>query len=449
MARNTNQGRRSFLKLAAATGAAGLAGCTGDGSDGDGGGTPAQGDGDDTPGPTPTPTAGAQQTGEPMRVGLLFPFSGPISASGIEARNAAEIAAEWVNSEGGLNGQEIELVQADTEASPDTAVQRARQLIQQDDAEVIVGAVSSAVTKAINQFTSTQGVPQIVTGSATPDVTKVECTKTLFRVNTNLIHQQRATVELLKQEYSDLKTVAGVNPDYVYGHQSWEVFQEEFPQAISGGEIINETFPAFLKGDYKKEIQATLNAEPEIVHSTLYSGDLISFIKQAKQFDFFEAIDLFIAGVVPMEVTLALGEAMPDNTIAMGNSYFRWPKDYEPLQRFNANYIDRFSEVPTLFSIDTYVAFEVLKAGAEASGGTSSDDLISGIEGLEIDSIKGPLTMRAADHQGIQQDAPTGPLGPLGAPELAELHGHNDIYGFDPVIPIANDKWADEPECTF
>lgn len=427
---------------------AGLAGCTG-GSNGDGGGGNG-GDGGNENGGGDTPGDGGGGT-DPIKIGLIQPLSGPISASGQEALEGAQIAAERLNANGGLGGREIELVTGDTEASPETAVKRARQLIQQDDVEIIIGAVSSAVTKALNQFTSEEGVVHLTSGSSTPDVTKKECRRTFFRVNVNLIHHQRATIELLAREYSDLTRVAGIEPDYVYGHQSWEVFQEEFPQRVPDAELLNVTYPAFLKGDYKKEIQATLDADPEIVHSTLYSGDMVSFIKQAKQFNFFEEIDLFLAGVVPMEVTLALGEAMPDNTAAMANSYFRLPDPdgHPPLKNFNQEYVERFGAVPTLFSIDTHVAFEVLQAAADQAGGTSADDLIDGIEGLQLDTIKGPLMMRAEDHQGIQGQVPAGPLGPLGEPELADLYGHKEIYGFDPVIPIPSDAVEDDAECTF
>ncbi|HHP7243216.1 MAG TPA: ABC transporter substrate-binding protein, partial [Elainellaceae cyanobacterium] len=53
--------------------------------------------------------AGATTDGEPIKIGLLQPLTGPVAANGIAIRDAAVIAVEEINNEGGVDGRPIEL----------------------------------------------------------------------------------------------------------------------------------------------------------------------------------------------------------------------------------------------------------------------------------------------------------------------------------------------------
>lgn len=449
----SRHGRRRFLKLTglAATGTvAGLAGCSGgDGGGGDGGGS----DGGDSGGSGGGGSDGGDSDGgstgggtDPVTVGLYEPLSGPISSSGQQALQGSELAVERINNNGGIAGREVELITADTEASPETAVQRVRAMIQQDGAEIIIGGVSSAVSKAVNQFTATQNVPLMVTASATPDLVQKECKPTTFRINTNLIHQQRATAQILLNEGGPTN-VAGVEPDYVYGQQSWDVFQEYYGSLVDMN-VVSERFPAFLKGDFSKEIQATLDADPDVVHSSLYSGDMITFIKQAKQFDFFQQIDTFVAGVVPIDVTAALGSEMPDNAVAVANSYFQYPEDNQQLQSFNQKYFDAYSEVPTGFTLDTVAGWDALKQAGDEAGTVEPGALRSALEGLQVESVYN-ARIRPEDHQGIREAVPGGRLAPIDQ-TYADFYGNDQFYGFAELQPVGRDEFVAGPQgCTL
>mgnify|MGYP000182065059 CR=1 FL=1 len=281
--------------------------------------------------------------------------------------------------------------------------------------------------------------PLILTAAQTPDVTKQDCRRTTFRTTTNLIHQQHANAQFVDQyvgEYDNLR-LAGVNPDYVYGTQSWAEFQNEF-ETLRDFEMVSEQFPAFLSGEYESEIQAILDADPDIVHSALYSGDMISFIRQAIEFDFFEQIDYFLAGVVPMHVTTALGDEMPDNVLAVADSYYQWPEDNERRAEFVETYRNEHDGIPSVFSFQGSSAFTALKEAIEAEGGTTTDDIVAGLEGLEYSSVTVDKEIRAGDHQAVHDFYLAGALGPL---------EDEDFYGFTELEPVPRESWEDDVEC--
>jgi branched-chain amino acid transport system substrate-binding protein len=57
--------------------------------------------------------AAAAQAQKVVKIGALWPFSGPIAEDGQESLRGAKIAAEMQNEKGGLWGKQIQLVTGD------------------------------------------------------------------------------------------------------------------------------------------------------------------------------------------------------------------------------------------------------------------------------------------------------------------------------------------------
>src|SRR2546422_11313229 len=70
-------------------------------------------------------------TQEPIRIGQLLPFTGFLGAIGEDGKQAAALAVEELNENGGVVGRQRELITRD-EADPAAAVHKARKLTQKD-----------------------------------------------------------------------------------------------------------------------------------------------------------------------------------------------------------------------------------------------------------------------------------------------------------------------------
>src|SRR5215211_1674015 len=115
--------RATLLGLSLPTAAALLAACQEE-EGGGGGGT--------TGGPS----------GEPIKMGALVPRSGVVGIVGPRMQNNAQLAVDDINAAGGVQDRPIDLIVEDTASDPDTAVEKARKLIQQDQVDVIVGVLT-------------------------------------------------------------------------------------------------------------------------------------------------------------------------------------------------------------------------------------------------------------------------------------------------------------------
>ena len=110
--------------------------------------------------------------GDPIKIGVIQPLSGPVAASGNYVRMGAEIGRDWVNARGGVLGRQVQLLIEDNKSDPKEAATAAEKLIVRDKVPVIVGAWGSSMTLAAMPKLEEYGVPMIVETSSAATITK-------------------------------------------------------------------------------------------------------------------------------------------------------------------------------------------------------------------------------------------------------------------------------------
>jgi branched-chain amino acid transport system substrate-binding protein len=108
----------------------------------------------------------------PIKIGVIEPLSGPVAASGSYVRLGAEIARDWINAKGGINGRKLELVIEDNKSDPKEAASAAEKLIVRDKVPAIMGAWGSSMTLAAMPKLEEYGVPMVVETSSAGSITK-------------------------------------------------------------------------------------------------------------------------------------------------------------------------------------------------------------------------------------------------------------------------------------
>ena len=129
----TVERRRSITTTIAASGIGMslLAGCSG---------------GDGTPAATVASTVATDSSTPPrrnvdgrLRIGVWLPMSGPAATLGTPLMTAVNLAVAEINDAGGVNGQMVELAERDEGSDPATAFQSLRELLDEEQVDVIVG----------------------------------------------------------------------------------------------------------------------------------------------------------------------------------------------------------------------------------------------------------------------------------------------------------------------
>jgi ABC-type branched-subunit amino acid transport system substrate-binding protein len=90
----------------------------------------------------------AKPAGEPIKIGVLLPYTGPVAwVTGCVT--AVDLALKEINEAGGIHGRPVVKVEADDEAKADAAVAGARKLIDVDKVLAIIGPTSITIRSVI------------------------------------------------------------------------------------------------------------------------------------------------------------------------------------------------------------------------------------------------------------------------------------------------------------
>lgn len=93
--------------------------------------------------------AGSAQTGEPFKIGALFPMTGIAAPTGVASEVGARMAVKELNSAGGIMSRQIQLIVADDQFDPTQSVTLAKKLATSDKVQAVLGPQGGALVIAV------------------------------------------------------------------------------------------------------------------------------------------------------------------------------------------------------------------------------------------------------------------------------------------------------------
>jgi branched-chain amino acid transport system substrate-binding protein len=170
-----------------------------------------------------------------IKIGVNQPLTGAVAASGNYVTNGARIAADELNAQGGVLGQQVELVIEDNKSNPTEAVAAAEKLIVRDEVPVMMGAWSSTFTLAVMPKLMEYGVPMLVETSSSEKIT-TEGNPWVFRISPTSEMEAKAFAEQVDKFDIEKADFLVVNNDWGLG--AAERFSEMLEaQGIAVGEV--------------------------------------------------------------------------------------------------------------------------------------------------------------------------------------------------------------------
>ena len=384
--------RRGFLAAAGAGATASFAGCIGNGGDGDG----------------------------PITLGAVYLLTGVAEQLGASSRAAAEVAIQEINDDGGIMDREVESVFRDHGEDPQGQI---RSLVQEEGADVMMGITSSGVTLNSGPTIKQLGVPFTITDTGTPFITEPDtgtygdyydedgtaaAVDNIFRTNANTSINCYAIAKWVDENYGSAR-VANLGPDYAYGQQTWDYFKAYSDGLGAGHEYVASAFPEIAASDMTPQINQVLDADPDLVFTSFWGGDVVTFVQQADEQGLFDEVDdVFDTIGADPSAFAALGDTLPEG-LHISGWYWGSAFDNEENDQFLQTYEDEHggtdvNPYPSFTGGSSYAAPFVYKQAIEAAGSTEPDDVIAEMEGLEFTGPRGTWTLDAESHQA---SAPT------------------------------------------
>ena len=178
-------------------------------------------------------TASAQD--KTIKIGGLFPMSGPGAYFGAQDKQGIELALEELN-KAGVNGYKFAIQYEDSACSPLPASQAAKRLLDQYKPDVIIGEECSDATLAIMPIVEEAKMPLINAGSSSIRITDPGNPYT-FRIMPNEVMQG---VDIATQAYNKLnaRTAVLLYENTNAGIGNAKVFKDTFEKL--GGKVVAE-----------------------------------------------------------------------------------------------------------------------------------------------------------------------------------------------------------------
>ncbi|MGE4368415.1 MAG: ABC transporter substrate-binding protein [Burkholderiaceae bacterium] len=255
-------------------------------------------------------SAGPAMAAEELKIGTLFPLSGPMALLGNEAFQAAQVAREMINEQGGVLGKQVVFATADA-PSPTAANAEATRLIIREKVPLIAGSYASSIALAASEVSEREGVLYWETVAVADKITERNY-KNIVRLTFNASMMGSTAAKFASELAGDLKKdpkdfrVAIISEDSEFGQSVGDAAAAEVKR-LGMNLVANEHYSRTVT-DLSSLVLTLKSKRPNAIIATSYLNDGILFWRQARELDL--NVDAMIG--------IGTGYALPDFVKAMG-----------------------------------------------------------------------------------------------------------------------------------
>ncbi len=325
-----------------------------------------------------------------VKIGLIYTLSGPPAVLGEQARDGFLLAVEDLG--GKLGGLNADIVVVDDELKPDNAVNKARELVERDDVDFVVGPIFSNILMAIMKPVTDSGTILISTNAGTSNFAGKECNPNFFVTS----YQNDQNHEVLGKYAEDqgYKRVFLMAPNYQAGKDSLAGFKRHFT-----GEVTDELYTPLGQLDFSAELAQLAASQPDAIFTFMPGGMGVNLVKQYRQ----AGLDTipFLSAFTVDETTLP---AQQDAAVGFfGGANWAPNVDSEASKAFVAAFEAKYDRVPGTYAMQAYDAAMLLDSAISAVGGNLSDQdaLRTALEKADFSSLRGDFKF-GHNHYPIQ-----------------------------------------------
>lgn len=248
-----------------------------------------------------------------IKIGVIYPLSGPQALTGFEYHAGAELVQDLINNahpewapllfadtEGipNLGGAKIKIIYGDSQAVPERGQNEAERLITQEGVVALVGAFNSSVTATASQVAERYGIPFVCDSASSPTLTS-RGFEYFFRVFghdglyvKNLMTFLKETAE--KNPDKPLKTMVLLHENSLWGSDVAKIVQELAPQY--GFELLDViTYPSSTT-QVNSEVQRVIAKNPDVLVQAAYLSDSILYMKTFKEQNYAPPMYMYVDG---------------------------------------------------------------------------------------------------------------------------------------------------------
>jgi branched-chain amino acid transport system substrate-binding protein len=290
----------------------------------------------------------ARAQNAPIRIGLMAPQTGVVAAGGREIIDGFSLFWESVGNQAG--GRKVEIIVEDDASNPDTALQKARRLVEQAKVDMLFGNLLANTGLAVANYVKGNGTPYFIPVIAADDLTQRARLKSVIRAGGYSASQfPRPLADwALKQGY---RKVAMISQDYTFGHEQCGGFAQTFTEG--GGAVVGQFWHPLNTSDFSPYLGQIAGLSADVVFAMETGADATRLIQQYASFGLKDQIPLLGAqNATDQSVIRTMG---PECEGIVTSAHFAEGAELPATQAFVKTYSDKFGKIPSLYAFSHYV----------------------------------------------------------------------------------------------
>ncbi len=330
--------------------------------------------------------APAQAAGDVVKIGFITDLSGLYTdidgPGGIEA-----IRMAIADFGGKVNGKLIEFVYADHQNKADIAASKAREWMDRDGLDLLVGGTNSATALSMNQVAAEKKRVYINIGAGADNLTNEQCTP-------YTIHYAYDTMALAKGTGSAVTKQGGktwffLTADYAFG-KALEKNTSDVVKA-NGGQVLGAVRHPLSASDFSSFLLQAQASKAQILGLANAGGDTINSIKAAREFGITKTMKLaallaFISDIHSLGLETTQGLVLTDS--------WYWNRD-DASRKWAQRFFAKTKKMPTSLQAADYSSVTTYLKAVQAVGSTDADKVMAQLKTQKIDDFYAKGYVRA------------------------------------------------------
>jgi branched-chain amino acid transport system substrate-binding protein len=354
--------------------------------------------------------APAVYAAETIKLGAFFDLSGRAAFIGTPTKLVAEMAVEKINAEGGINGQMLELIIADTEANPAKSASIAKKFIHKDDVVAIIGPTLTDTGMNVKKVVEDGQTPTFMTVGGDPVIMggKFGTYKYVFKSpQRSSIAVERLFIYLKEKGLTRIALLSAADGFGKDGARWMEKLAPEYGIEI----IANESFGT-RDTDMTAQLTKVKNTNPQAIIAWTIgpAGSIIAKNKVQLGIDLplFQCHGLPDPKYVELAGAASEGDRMPATKLMIVNEL----PDSDPQKEVIEEFVKLYTEkgYDKQFPINTHSGYAwdaiMMVANAMKKVGTDKEALRNELEATKnYVGISGTYNITEEDHNGLDVDS--------------------------------------------
>jgi len=374
-----------------------------------------------------------------INVGSVAGVTGPIAELVAPIVAGRNLAAEHVNSQGGLlAGDTLNMILADSACDPKAGVDAGGKVVNVEQVVAVVGASCSGATNGMVQsVTIPAGVVNVSDSATAPSITDLEDNDLVFRVAPSDAYQGAALAKLAYDSGSRNLAMTYSNDDYNAGIA--QVFEQSFTEM--GGTITANQAHEPNKASYRSELSTLANGGPDGLALFAYYGSSgIAIIRNSLENDLF---DKFFAadGMFDVSVIEQIGADNLKGNIQITQS----ASDYNDVsyQSWAELYKATGNDPKAPYAAHGYDATFLIALAIEKAGAADRSKIAAALR--EVANAPGEIVRPGEWEKAKALLAEGKDINYEGSTGNVDFDGNGDVAGIYGVNTVADDgTWANE-----